>query len=204
MKKCYTGSKFQIIHLIYAAAALLIAAAPGMAQETLPTWAPGSWWEYTTVFDIHMQQEGSGDYADLVMTDTDTRFNHTVSENRTLSHGSALTYYTYVQTYAGTVTAEGTYHITSPFPANIPIEIRNGTISGELWTDSSTLAQIYLSRVLSGQLWAYIPFQGWFQAGTVDLDIAQEYEPAAGRHTLPCSGWKFMDPGCRGLFFRIL
>ena len=158
-------------------AAMSLAVSPVFAQESLPQWEPGSWWNYTTTFDVHMQQEGSLEYADLVMIDTDTRYEHTVSENRTLTHGSALTYFTYVQTYSGSVTAEGTYHVEDPFPIDFPVELRNGTISGELWTDSATLAQIYLSRTLSGQLWAYFPFQGWSQVGTVSMNIEQEYEP---------------------------
>ena len=147
------------------------------AQAPLPVWQPGSWWQYSTVVDMHLEQEGSDQYADLITEDENTQYDLIDIGQETLTHGSMLTYNVYRLDFSGTVNAEGIYHLTDPFPLNLPVEIRNATMNGAWWIDTETLGTVYFYRNLQGPLWAEIPFVGWTEVGTAEIDIHEEYEP---------------------------
>lgn len=146
------------------------------ATDTLPVWTVQSWWDFSTTIDVHIQESGSSEYANFVIVDNNTRHNLVAVESKTLTHGTPLTYTANVLPFTGIVNATGTYHITDPVTTDIPMEIRNATLTGEWWVDTATLATIYSVRHIQGPLWAYILFS-WQQVGTVDLTINEEYEP---------------------------
>lgn len=80
-----------------------------------------------------MQQEGSTDYFDMVITDQATRHTLQSIERKTLTHGTQLTYDVCVLPFSGTVNANGIYQNESPTPLVLPVEIRNATLTGEWW-----------------------------------------------------------------------
>ncbi|MBN1296947.1 dockerin type I repeat-containing protein [bacterium] len=146
------------------------------AEALKPDWIVGSWWDYTTVNDIHMQETGSAEYLDITLTDENTRHMVTGIENRTLTQGTPLSYQAYILPFSGSIEGEGTYHITEPFPMDVPVELRNGILSGEWWIDVVTMATIYHHRSIQGELWADV-LGSWTEVGTVDLMVSEEYEP---------------------------
>ncbi len=145
------------------------------AADTLPEWTISSWWNFSTTMDIHIQETGSAEYADFDIIDNNTRHNLVSIESKTLSHGTPLTYTANVLTFSGIVNAAGTYHIVDPFVADVPMEIRNATLTGEWWVDTATLGTIYSVRHIVGPLWAQVIV--WQQIGTIDILIHEEYEP---------------------------
>lgn len=152
-------------------------AGPILSDDTVPDWLQGSWWEYTSVTDLHLQESGSAEFADIVTTDVATRYLLSSQETKTLTRGSALSYDAYVLPFSGVLNAAGVYHITDPIPMDVDIEIRNATLTGEWWVDSATIGTIYFHRHVLGPLWANIPFLGWQEVGTGEFDIHEEYEP---------------------------
>ncbi len=158
---------------------------PVSAAESLPEWIPGSWWEYTTVADMHLQEEGSDEYVDMVFSDNGPPNNLVEITSRTLTKGSMLTYTIYRLEFSGTGSGEGTAHITDPVTMDIPVEIRNATETGEWWVDTLTLGTVYYYRHIDGFLWAQIPFQGWQQIGTTTIDYYEEYEPPKDEMNFP-------------------
>ncbi|MGB3976181.1 MAG: dockerin type I repeat-containing protein [bacterium] len=147
------------------------------AEDTLPEWTIGSWWDFTTSMDVHMQQEGSTDYFDMVITDQATRHTLQSIERKTLTHGTQLTYDVCVLPFSGTVNANGIYQMRDPIPLALPVEIRNATLTGEWWVDVDSLGTVYQLRDLSGPLWAEIPYVGWQQIGSFAITLHEEYEP---------------------------
>lgn len=133
-----------------------------------------------------MQQEGSTDYFDMVITDQETRYNLQSVERKTLTHGAQLTYDAYVLSFNGTVNAAGIYQMRDPIPMALPVEIRNATLTGEWWVDVETLGTVYQVRDLSGPLWAEIPFGGgWMQIGSFSITLHEEYEPVRDTMNFP-------------------
>lgn len=156
------------------------------AEDTLPEWTIGSWWDFTTSMDVHMQQEGSTDYFDMVISDQETRHNLQSIERKTLTHGAQLTYDVYVLSFNGTVNAAGIYQMRDPIPVALPVEIRNATLTGEWWVDVETLGTVYQVRNLSGPLWAEIPYGGgWMQIGSFSITLHEEYEPVRDTVNFP-------------------
>jgi len=151
---------------------------PAQSAVNLPVWHLESWWEYTTVTDMHVQEAGSQEYADIVTTDVATRYTLSQIGSKTLTRGAMLTYEAYVLPFTGILDAAGIYHIVDPIPLDIDIEIRDASLTGELWVDTQTLGTIYFHRFIEGPLWADIPFQGWQEVGWIEIDMSEEYEPA--------------------------
>ncbi len=151
--------------------------------EDLPNWGIGSWWEYTTNVDVHADQADGG-YVDLSMTDENTRYTLNSIESRQLTHGSMPVFQVYILSFNGILNAEGTAHIVDPFPADIPIEIRDATVHGSWWVDTETLAGVYFYRKITGPLFAYI-LGTWSEVGSVDLDIYEEYIPPKDEMDFP-------------------
>ncbi|MBN1357024.1 hypothetical protein JXA40_12250 [bacterium] len=147
-----------------------------LAEDHLPDWSVGFWWDYSSTTDLHMEDETSGQYFDIVLTDTDIRYHLQEITTRTLVKGSGLTYDVYRLVFSGSIFGEGIAHITDPAPLDINIEIRNGVMNGEWWVDVDTLATVYFSRHVDGNLWAQLMF--WQNIGTISLDMNEEYEPA--------------------------
>ena len=170
---------------IILASLLIYRIAPACATAQLPVWVPGSWWDYTTEIDLHLQEDGSSEFIDMVVTDSDTRYQLREVTSRSLIKGSALTYEIYRQEYSGQATGAGTYHTVTPFPLDIPVQLRSATIQGEVWIDVDTLGTVYQSRHLAGQLWAQIPLVGWQQVGTVDIQYNEEDEPPRDSNHFP-------------------
>jgi len=163
------------VFVLIAAAGTVIC--PGLrAEAPKPEWIAGSWWDYTTVNDIHLQDSGSAEYLDLVITDENTRHTLTGIENKTLTHGTPFSYDAYILPFSGTIEGEGIYHVTDPIAMDIPVEIREGVLTGEWWVDVVSMATIYHHRSVQGELWANV-FGTWTEVGTVDLNISEEYEP---------------------------
>lgn len=162
--------------VIFSVFAMMAGVMSTMAADELPVWTIQSWWDFSTTMDIHIQESGSAEYVDFVVVDNDTRHHLVTIEQKTLTHGTPLTYTAYILEFDGIVNAEGTYHIVDPVVTDIPMEIRNATVAGEWWVDTATLGTIYSIRHIQGPLWAYILFS-WQQIGTVDITIHEEYEP---------------------------
>jgi len=171
MKIIYKNSIFAAVMICLLCINLQIA----IADDEKPVWTIESWWNYTTVMDIHIQEEGSAEYLDLISTDEDTQHILDSIEQKTLTHGSQLTYDAYVLSFEGTVNAEGIYHITDPFPSDIPIQIRDATLTGEWWVNTADNSTIYFIRNISGPIWAEIG--SWQEIGTIDMLFQEEYEP---------------------------
>ncbi len=144
--------------------------------DALPEWYVGSWWDYSSITDVRIQEDGSPEYADLVITDQNTRHDLASIEMKTLTHGTPATYLAYILPFSGTADGEGVYY--DPDYGLIPIEIRNANLEGEWWVDTETLGTVYYVRHIDGPLWAQIPIFGWQEVGTVDITIHEEYEPA--------------------------
>jgi len=177
MIKCERKKRNMFRGVLLVIALLMPFTAPCIrAEAQKPVWTTNSWWDYTTVYDIHLQEEGSEEYLDMVLTDENTRHTMTGVEVKTLTHGTPLTYDAYVLPFNGVVEGEGTYHIVDPFPMDIPVEVRNGVLTGEWWVDIVTMATIYHTRSIQGELWANV-FGSWSEVGTVDLNVSEEYEP---------------------------
>ncbi len=155
---------------------MLFSAISVWGADELPIWAVGSWWEFQTTIDLHMGSDLTPEYADIVATDGQTRYDLIEISRETLSHGSMQTYDVYKLTFSGIVNAEGIYHLEDPFVLDVPIEIRDAVIMGEWWVDVNTLGTVYFHRNIQGPLWAQIIY--WQEIGWGNIDLNEEYEPA--------------------------
>ncbi|MCD4654113.1 dockerin type I repeat-containing protein [bacterium] len=145
-----------------------------IADDEKPVWTVGSWWDYSTEMILHIQETGSAEYLDLTFNDENTRHILESIGQKTLSHGAQMSYNAYVLSLSGIVNAEGIYHVTDPFPQDIPIEIRDATLTGEWWVDTATNGTIYYTRTISGPIWAEV--FTWQEIGTVNIVTHEEYE----------------------------
>lgn len=155
------------------------------AGDMLPEWRIGSWWDFTTVMDVHIQETGSPEYTDMIITDSQTRHVLQSIETKTLTHGSQLIYDAYILPFTGVVNATGESYVVDPYPMTLPMEIRNADLTGEWWVDTETLGTVYQLRSIDGPLWANIPIFGWQEIGTIAITMHEEYEPARDNVNFP-------------------
>lgn len=152
-----------------------IVSVDALADETLPQWSENNWWTIQTHLDVFIKDPDSGDSLDMVIDDDAPQYTCQGKVSRTLTRGSKLTYDVYWQTYEGTITGEGTADV-SLTDVEIPIELRNGTVTGETWVDTQSLGTVFTSRFITADLWAYYLFS-WQKVGTAEIAISEEFEP---------------------------
>ncbi|MBN1878580.1 hypothetical protein JW823_00540 [bacterium] len=148
----------------------------GIAQLDLPEWEPGFNWAILTYLDVNMKDPESTDQIDMIIEDDAPDYQCRSMETRQLTRGEMKEYNVYRLVYAGMVSGEGIADVDL-FDMEIPIELRNGTQTGEMWVDTETLGTVYNSRFITADLWADYLFS-WRQVGTIEIAFTEEYEPA--------------------------
>lgn len=145
------------------------------AADNLPAWQPGYWWSIQTHMDIHVEDPDTGDWADMVIDDNAPQYTCESIETRTLSRGGMLTYDVYRMPFQGTLSGTGVADVNLT-DVEIPLELRDGTVSGEVWIDVDTLGTVFSTRFITADLYAYILFS-WQKVGEAEVAITEEYEP---------------------------
>ena len=146
------------------------------AESELPFWEPGYSWAIETLLDVNMKDPDSTDQIDMIIEDDAPDYICQSIDMRRLTRGEMREYEVYRLGYSGTVTGTGTADVDI-FDTEIPLELRNGNQTGEMWVDTTTLGTVYNSRFITGDLWAYYLFT-WRQVGRLEISFTEEYQPA--------------------------
>lgn len=154
---------------------LIVSVSAATAADDLPVWEPGFWWSIQTHIDFHVDDPDSSDTVDMIIDDDAPRYTCGSIETRTLTRGQQLTYDVYRLHFNGILSGSGTADIDIT-DVEVPLELRNGTISGETWIDADTLGTVFTTRFITADLYAYILFS-WQKVGAAEVAITEEYEP---------------------------
>lgn len=157
-----------------------------------PEWLPGYWWSIQTRLDITAKDSEGGNQMDMQFSDGAPDYTCRLIETRRLTRGSQQTYDVYNLNFSGTLSGEGTVQLEG-FGAGIPVQLRNGTHTGETWVDIATLGTVHTTRQITGDLWMYYLFS-WRQVGNLLIDLSEEYEPPRDALNFPIAvGNQWLD-----------